>query len=234
MKKRITILAAVLLLISLLPGSALADGYIEAQASANVRTGPGLSYKDIGTIHKGDTLSYEDKSSVDNRGVVWYRVEFDDEYAWVSSRYCKLYGTVYVQVLDGQKTYIRKSPSLDAKALAVLHEDELAEYMGKSSVDDRGVPWYKVEYDGTTGWVSSRYTILGEEDSYDREVIADDGQSYIRDYPSLSGEKLKVFREGESAVYLEKSSKDSCGVTWYKVEYKGTIGWVSSRYTSVY
>ncbi len=234
MKKRIMVLTAVLLLISLLLGSALASGYIEAQASANVRSGPGLGYKDIGTIHKGDTLSYENKSSVDDRGVVWYRVDFDGDYAWVSSKYCQLHGTVYVQVLDGQQTYIRKSPSLDAKALTVLHEDELAEYMGKTSVDNRGVPWYKVEYDGTTGWVSSRYTILGEEDSYDREVIADDGQSYIRDYPSLSGKKLCVFREGDSAVYLEKSSKDSRGVTWYKVQFEGTIGWVSSRYTSVY
>ncbi|MBQ8506074.1 MAG: SH3 domain-containing protein [Clostridia bacterium] len=231
--KKTRMLLALALIAALLMGSALAAGYVEASASVNVRSGPGLSYGDLGTIYEGDTLEYLDKNSIDNRGVVWYKVEYKSEAGWVSSKYCELFGEVYVYATEGQ-SYIRNTPSLNGKALVIMREDEVAEYMGKTSVDDRGVAWYKVDYDGVTGWVSSKYTTLGEEEVYDREVIADDGKSYIRDYPGLNGEKLDVFREGESAIYLEKSSKDSRGVTWYKIEYDGIVGWVSSRYTSVY
>ena len=232
--KKIRFLAILTLIALLLAGSALADGYVEVGATVNVRTGPGLSYDDMGTAHKGDTLIYLDKSAIDNRGVVWYCVDFDDEYGWVSSKYCEFFGDIYVYAIEGQ-SFIRKNPNLNGKKLAIMYESEYAEYMGKTSVDDRGVAWYKVDFDGVIGWVSSKYTSLNEDGTnYDREVIADEGQSHIRAYPSLNGEKLGVFREGESAVYLEKSSKDSRGVTWYKVEYDGIIGWVSSRYTSVY
>lgn len=234
MKMMKRLLAMALAAILMLMGAALADGYVEVGANVNVRSGPGLGYDDIGTVYEGDTLEYLDKSSIDNRGVVWYRVDFEGEYGWVSSKYCELFGEIYVYATEGQ-SYIRSYPSLNGRALVILRQDEVAEYMGKTSVDDRGVAWYKVEYDGVTGWVSSKYTTLGEEgETYNREVIADDGQSYIRDYPSLSGEKLCVFREGESATYLEKSSKDNRGVAWYKVEFEGIVGWVSSRYTSVY
>lgn len=231
--KKIRILLALAMIAALISGAALADGYVEAGAQVNVRSGPGLSYRDLGTIYSGDTLEYLEKSSIDNRGVVWYKVEYKGEPGWVSSKYCELFGEVYVYATDGQ-SYIRQNPNLNGKALTVMHEGEAAEYLGKTSIDNRGVAWYKVEFDGWTGWVSSKYTTLGEEEIYTREVIADDGQSYIRDYPSLDGAKLTVFRQDDSAVYLEKSAKDERGVTWYKVEYKGVIGWVSSRYASVY
>lgn len=231
--KKFRILTACLLLLALIGGAALAEGYVEATATVNVRSGPGLSYRDIGTVYNGDTLSYLDKSSTDSRGVVWYKVNYDGESGWVSSKYSELHGEIYVYATGGQ-SYLRKNPNLNGKALVVMHEDEAALYMGKTSVDDRGVAWYLVDFDDTVGWVSSKYTTLGEEEVYTREVIADDGQSYIRDEPSLSGEKLAVFRKNESATYLEKRSIDDRGVVWYKVEYNGTIGWVSSRYSSVY
>ena len=232
--KKMRFLSALLIVVLLITGMALADGYVEVGATVNVRTGPGLNYDNIGTAHEGDTLIYLDKSALDSRGVVWYRVDFDDEYGWVSSKYCELFGDIYVYATEGQ-SFIRRNPNLESKKLAIMYEDEYAAYLGKTSVDDRGVAWYKVEFEDVIGWVSSKYTSLNEDGiNYEREVIADDGQSHIRDYPGLNGEKLEVFREGESAVYLEKSSKDSRGVTWYKVEYEGTIGWVSSRYTSVY
>lgn len=231
--KKIRILTAFLLLLALIGGAALADGYVEATASVNLRSGPGLSYRDLGTIHKGDTLSYLDKNSTDSRGVVWYKVKYDGSSAWISSKYSELYGEIFVYATGG-KSYLRKTPSLSGKALVVMHEDEAAEYLGKTSVDDRGVAWYKVDFDGTVGWVSSKYTTLGEDEVYTREIVADGGQSYIRDEPSLDGNKLAVFHKNESATYLEKRSIDGRGVVWYKVVYNGTVGWVSSRYSSVY
>lgn len=57
--------------------------------SVNVRSGPGLKYKDIGTVHKGDRLPYQGEI-VHDEGRDWYLVEFKNENAWVSSKYAKL------------------------------------------------------------------------------------------------------------------------------------------------
>ena len=169
--KKIRILLALAMIAARISGAALADGDVEAGAQVNVRSGPGLSYRDLGTIYSGDTLEYLEKSSIDNRGVVWYKVEYKGEPGWVSSKYCELFGEVYVYATDGQ-SYIRQNPNLNGKALTVMHEGEAAEYLGKTSIDNRGVAWYKVEFDGWTGWVSSKYTTLGEEEIYRSENIA--------------------------------------------------------------
>ena len=57
--------------------------------NTNVRTGPGLKYKIIGVLHKGDETRYLGKSSTDERGVAWYKVEWNGKTGWVSSRYTR-------------------------------------------------------------------------------------------------------------------------------------------------
>ena len=54
---------------------------------SNVRTGPGLKYRSIGILGKGDETKYLGKSAKDARGVVWYKIDWNGRAAWVSSRY---------------------------------------------------------------------------------------------------------------------------------------------------
>ena len=56
----------------------------------------------------------------------------------------------------------------------------------------------------------------------------------VRSGPGENYTDLYTMIRGETVDYLGISNVDSNGVTWYKVEYKGVIGWVSSRYASVY
>ena len=95
--------------------------------------------------------------------------------------------------------------------------------------------WYKISYRGYTGWVSSKYTSFSGNGyvapSYSGTVYGSGGDSYIRSRPNLSGAQLGLFPDGASASYLGSSSVDSRDVTWYKISYRGTTGWVSSRYT---
>jgi len=60
------------------------------------------------------------------------------------------------------------------------------------------------------------------------------GDSYIRSYPSLYGAEIGVLPQGETAEFLFEEAMDERGVIWYLVDYYGTIGWVSSRYTALY
>ena len=64
--------------------------YIEGDDGKSfVRTGPGLGYKSIGTLHKGDDAKYLGETSIDERGVLWYKIRFNGKSAWVSSRYTR-------------------------------------------------------------------------------------------------------------------------------------------------
>ena len=60
---------------------------------------------------------------------------------------------------DSGKSNVRTGPGLDYKSIGVLHKGEEAKFLGETSVDDRGVLWYKISWNGRKAWVSSRYTV---------------------------------------------------------------------------
>ena len=160
MKKIFVSILAMLLIAAMLMGTAMAAAYVETTGQVNLRSGPGLNYKDIGTVNKGTTLSYLDQYSTDTRGVIWYKVMYKNSSAWISSKYSDLYGASvvpYLYATDG-KSYIRSAPNLNGKIITTLQRGDAAEFLGASSVDERGVTWYRVSFNGKTGWVSSRYT----------------------------------------------------------------------------
>ena len=64
----------------------------------------------------------------------------------------------YVIEGDDGRSNVRSGPGLKYKSLGVLHVGEDARFLGKTSTDDRGIPWYKIKWNGGEGWVSSRYT----------------------------------------------------------------------------
>ena len=64
--------------------------YIEGDSGkSHVRTGPGLDYKSIGILRRGDSAKYLGKTSTDERGVVWYKIRYNGRDAWVSSMYTR-------------------------------------------------------------------------------------------------------------------------------------------------
>ena len=55
-------------------------------------------------------------------------------------------------------THVRKGPGLKYKSIGILHNGDEAKYLGKRATDNRGIDWYKIEWNGRTAWVSSMYT----------------------------------------------------------------------------
>jgi hypothetical protein len=62
----------------------------EAGLRSNVRTGPGLSYDTLGELSGGMELEFLNETSIDDRGVTWYKVRFEGRDGWVSEKYTKL------------------------------------------------------------------------------------------------------------------------------------------------
>ena len=166
MKRSISRILAVVTLVSLFicmfAGMALAETYVKTTGSVHVRKGPGLDYAKIATVSKGSSYLYKGESK-DDRGVTWYKVEYKGSTAWISSKYSKTYssstatGTIY----GVGKSNIRSKASLNGKILGTLPKGAEATHVGnETATDSRGVTWYKIKYNGITGWVSSKYTTL--------------------------------------------------------------------------
>jgi len=238
---RIVLSLTAALLVMVFAGTALAAGYVQAAGGdVYLRSAPNRSGDDIDAMKEGETATYLDCSAVDERGVVWYYVRYDGKTGWVSSRYSKLYGASVSAPSTGVTSgsvratgdvYLRTEPNLNGGKITAMKEGQSASYLGSSSVDGRGVTWYYVQFNGRTGWVSSRYAKLSGNYSTVKGV---NGDSNIRNMPSLSGNEIGLLKKGQSATYLGDSSVDNRGVVWYKISFNGKTGWVSSRYTKVY
>lgn len=219
------------------------DAYIRSMGNLN-----GL---ELAVLKNGSSATYMGERSVDERGVVWFRVKYNGVDGWISSRYAMLYGNNsnnssnssgssssknYVKATEG-KTYIRKEPNLEGKILKTLPQDETATYMKEKSTDERGVVWYKVKYDGTTGWVSSKYTTLsdksGGNSNVSGEYVRAIGKTNIRREPNLDGKAVDIMYKDETATFTGTTSVDERGVVWYNIRFEGANGWVSSKYTVV-
>ena len=75
-------------------GSYYSGGSSKVYASGgdtNVRSGPGLDYKQLGTLKQGCTLDYLGTTTYDARGVAWYSVDYNGGTGWVSSKYTELW-----------------------------------------------------------------------------------------------------------------------------------------------
>ena len=114
-------------------------------------------------------------------------------------------------------------------------------FQGKASKDSRGVVWYKVKYDGVTGWVSSKYTKVSDSKGSSSSSSGGSGDQVqivggnvtIRAKANKTSDKLGYISSGTKVTYLGKSSVDSRGVRWYKIKYDGVTGWVSSMYAKI-
>ena len=53
----------------------------------------------------------------------------------------------------------------------------------------------------------------------------------VRRGPGLDFGVLGYLEKGDALTYDGASEKDNRGVRWYRVKYKGSFGWVSSRYS---
>ncbi len=235
MRKLLSILLALSLILSLAAGTAAAETtyvYIIG-ATVNVREGAGTEYWSLGIAHKGEKLVYQNSTVTDSRGVDWYKVTFKSTTGYVSSRYASFSadGITYVYV-KGTTVNVRADHDLDAKILSIVHKNERLTYI-TTAKDSRGVTWYKVFVGNKTGWISSRYASTSSSWDETTYVKANNGQTWVRKDPNLNGTKLTVLEEGDYAEYLGEKSRDSRGVLWYKVKLDGKTGWVSSRYTKI-
>ena len=145
--------------------STSASGKVKTTAGVNMRKGAGTSYSVIRTIPKGVSLSY-DKTAKDSKGVTWYHVSYKQRSGWVTSQYAKKgdssSSSSSSSKSSGSKVkttgnvHLRTGASLDYRALCTVPKGVTLSF-NETKKDGRGVTWYHVSYNGTNGWISSKY-----------------------------------------------------------------------------
>lgn len=230
--------------------------------TVNIRSKAGLNGSVLTSVNKGAIISCLGVASKDSSGMTWYKVKANGKTGWISGRYVTKSSAPtqdysgpevgmsgnYVKASSGSVN-LRSKPNKTSSSLGTMPKGATATFLNKASTDSRGVVWFKVKYNGTTGWVSSKYTKVtdsagsgttsgggssgGSSSTSGSKVKVVGGSVTIRSKADKTSGKLGYIKEGNSATYLGKSSVDSRGIRWYYIEYKGTKGWVSSMYSKL-
>lgn len=135
-----------------------------ATGNVNIRKGPALHYEIVRTMAKDEKAAYLGDIQYDERGVMWYHVQYEGKTGWVSSTYAQLENSQldrynWVEITGG-KCNVRKGPGLAYKSVGTAYESEILSYLGSSVTDERGVAWHRVVFEDGDGWVSSTYSKL--------------------------------------------------------------------------
>lgn len=241
MKKMIMTLLVVTLVLCCTAAALAESVNVHIIGNCNVRSSPSLNGTILGSVSDGSTLKGSGEVRTDKRGVDWFNVTYKGKKGWVSSKYAytskssgKSSKTTKYVVGDTGKSNVHTGPGLNYKIIGVLHVDESARYLNKTSVDGRGVVWYKISWDGRNAWVSSKYTCIDGKGKSSGTVIADGGDCHVRTGPALGYKSIGVLYEDEEASFRGKTSTDDRGVLWYRINWEGRTGWVSSKYASLY
>lgn len=225
-------------------------------SAVNLRSKPLTSSTIYTSIPAGKNVSCTGTAAKTSGGSVWYQVKYNGTTGWIYSAYAEKYssssddsdsqsGSTVVKTYDidgkyvkvvGGSVNIRSKAGTSYKVVGSMPSGAYGTCLGTAAKDTRGVVWYKVKYNGVTGWVSSRYSkITNSKDSSsggsNDTVKVVGGDVTIRAKANKTSTKLGYIAEGKVATYLGKTSTDSRGVQWYYISYNGTKGWISSMYS---
>lgn len=241
MKKALSLLLVVLLMMTMLPVSALAAStktvYVSSTGNGtlNVRSGPGKDYSIKGYVHHGDSV---DQLSTDGE---WSKVKVHDNgvTGWIKTKYIDGTtkdlgsGSKTVKVSSGSSLNLRTGPGTSYSIKGLVANGSKVKVIGTE--DD----WVKVTVSssGKTGWIMAKY--IGASSGSSSSGSSSGGSSAQSVY-SVTGETLNV-RKGAGTSYTKVATLkkgDAFKVTgssgnWFNIKtFDGVTGWVSKNYAT--
>lgn len=220
-------------------------------SSLNVRNSGSISSDILGTLKKGDTVSivaaYGD----------WYKIKFNSSYGYVSSKYISTStsdassstpsntnnsstsSATAPTLKSGTVNLNDKSSSLKFRSTPGGQVVGSLTYGTKVGILETSGSWYKVNINGTVGYISANYVSVSQT-----QVTADESSSAatssvgkigtvnlsnssstlnLRNTP-WTGRVLSALPYGSKVEILDTSGR------WYKVKVGSEIGYVHSDY----
>jgi uncharacterized protein YgiM (DUF1202 family) len=146
----------------------------------NIRSGAGVDFERIGSIPDGDVVQIMGDIDYDGDGDAWYLVTDGDVTGWAFSGYLveasqpaapddeveqeepQFVTHDWLQSADGDGINIRDSYSEDADVIGAVPGDGVVEIIAKVRWDDQGRVWYRIDSDGTRGYVLGSLFVAAE------------------------------------------------------------------------
>ncbi|MBQ4452726.1 MAG: SH3 domain-containing protein [Clostridia bacterium] len=209
------------------------DSVVITGASVPVRAQADMNSKKLGTVSANSVWTYRGLTYADSRGVNWYAIDYYGQAGWVSSKLSALktdsssygYGDI-VTIVNGN-TNIRREPGLSGQLLGVAYKGSQWTYMGESSVDGRGMMWYKISYKDGYAWISSKYTEMTSSsdwgydpwDSYTGSTTVTQSAYLVSNTPLVDG--AKAFDGDTTTCWCVREYNYSFG-QWVQADYSAS------------
>lgn len=211
----------------------LADNSVTiAINSLNVREGPGLSYRVVQQVKKGESFQFMKE---DND---WIQIKLsNNQYGWVAnwlvqkgnkqgpSSNSKSIGNVNV---DGLR--IRNGPGLNFQTIGHINKGTQVNLIEKNE------NWIKISSSSIEGWVSSEFVNFSNGQASEKantastslySAIVTVDSLNVRSDASLESDIVGKLQKGEKVEVLSSTQE------WVQVDYQGQKAWVSSEFVKM-
>ncbi|CEN88269.1 C40 family peptidase [Paraclostridium sordellii] len=202
--------------------------------SVNFRKGPGTNYNSIGKLNKGDRVEYLETVGS------WIKVKYNSNEGFVHSNYISTSSNTGESNEDtsvksekqvtGNRVNFRKGPGTSYSIITSLNKGTKVGYISENN------GWAKISYNGNIGYMSTNYLATIDSNSGGNNSESNE-DSTVKSEKQVTGNRVN-FRKGPGTNYsvitsLNKGTKvgyisESNG--WAKVNYNGTIGYMSANY----
>ncbi|MCR1849364.1 SH3 domain-containing protein [Paeniclostridium sordellii] len=210
------------------------DHRIVTGNSVNFRKGPGINYNSIGKLNKGDRVEYLETVGS------WIKVKHNSNEGFVHSNYISTSSNTGESNEDtsvksekqvtGNRVNFRKGPGTSYSIITSLNKGTKVGYISENN------GWAKISHNGNIGYMSTNYLATIDSNSGGNNSESNE-DSTVKSEKQVTGNTVN-FRKGPGTNYsvitsLNKGTKvgyisESNG--WAKVNYNGTIGYISVNY----
>lgn len=130
-----------------------ATNYTVTATNLNVRSGAGTNYSRIGSLRQGSAVQVIQKLS---NG--WYKISYNGKTGYVSGQYIKENSSSPAPVyrVDVSGLNVRSGPGVQYSKLGLLKNGAVLNVIHKETNG-----WYKINFNGKTGYVSGQYVTTG-------------------------------------------------------------------------
>lgn len=193
--------------------------------SVNFRQGPGTNYSSIGKLNTGDKVEY-----IETVGS-WTKIKYNGTEGFVHSDYVSgSTGNEEDNTVKGNKQVtgnsvnFRQGPGTSYSVIKSLNKGTQVGLISESN------GWAKISCNGTVGYISSQYlgdinSGGGQEDNTVKENKQVTASSVnFRQGPGTNYSVIRSLSRGTQVGVISESNG------WSKINYNGTIGYVSSQY----
>lgn len=217
-----------------------------------LRTEPSAKASTILTLSENWLVTIKGGPFTDSQGNTFYKVDWNSRTGYAMTQYLSyagktststgsskslpIGGQVRVSGTNGDGVRMRQQAKTSASTLAILSENYLLTVMGGPFNDNNGNSFFKVEWAGYIGYVSSSYLTTAPKNAVaggggSMRVTNTDGDPIrFRTGPGRSYGSNGYVYEGQVLKLLAGPFKDSAGGQWYKLERNGEVGYIDGSY----